>query len=222
MNAGFIKRAFSALVDITMVIAVVWVTFLIAGRAILQKQIPNFDEIYPAYQELYDSYNADLEAAQDEYTALKASANGNESLIAQADELYSSRVQTLNDQNMVDIDPYNRPLSDYYTYIIIYFIVGFLLLLSIYTVATKGKTLGRLFMKLKLEGYVNPVSIFLHDVILKYFFILFSFFINPVIAIILLAASLIADVILINFTKNKTTLRDMILRVTVAKADYWK
>jgi len=222
MNAGFIKRALSTLVDITIVVTVVWVTFLLAGRPILQKQIPNFDEIYPAYQELYDSYNDDLTTAQDEYTALKTSANGNTDLIAEADALYASRVQTLNDQNLIDIDPYNRPLSTYYTYIIFYFLIGFLLLLSVYTIALKGKTLGRLLLKLKLEGYVNYVSVFLHDVILKYFFILFSFFISPIVAIVLLAISLITDLILIAFSKNKTTLRDMILKVTVAKADYWK
>ncbi|MDD3122777.1 MAG: hypothetical protein PHC62_04555 [Candidatus Izemoplasmatales bacterium] len=222
MNAGFLKRAFSSLVDIIVVLSIVYVSFSLIGKNALQNKIPNFNEINTAYQEIATAYQADYATAEDEYSALKVLADGNDALETEAAALYADRIATINAQNLVDIEPYNRPLTTYYMNVILYHVIGFLILMSVYTVALSGKTLGRTISRTKLEGSVNPISIFLHDIILKYFFILLSFFYSPYIAIVLLIVSLIIDMILINFTKNKSTLRDTLLKITVSKSNYWK
>lgn len=95
-------------------------------------------------------------------------------------------------------------------------------MIAIYTVAFNGKTLGRRVMNIALDGPVNPVSVFFHDVILKYFFVILVFMVSVYIGLFLLALSLIIDIVLISFTKSKTTLRDVLLRMTVTNKSYWK
>lgn len=222
MNAGFFKRAFSSLVDITIILTVVIATFYIAGRSILRNQIDNFDSIFTAYNEVIDAYNVDYEAIQDEYTVQMDLADGNTTLEAVANELYLSRIQIINDQNLIDIEPYNRSLTRYFMNNIYYYSIGFLLLTAIYTIALNGKTLGRRLMNVSLAGSVNPLSVFFHDVILKYFFIVLVFLVSIYIGAFLLLLSLLIDTIMISFTKKKTTIRDMLLRITVSNSSYWK
>lgn len=222
MNAGFFKRAFSSLIDITIVLAVVAATFYIAGRSILRNQISNFDIIFTAYNEVIDAYNSDYDAATEEFNVQMDLADGDTDLEALASQVYQARVQIINDQNLIDIEPYNRSLTRYFMNNIYYFSIGFLILIAIYTVAFNGKTLGRRVMNIALDGPVNPVSVFFHDVILKYFFVILVFMVSVYIGLMLLALSIIIDIVLISFTKNKTTLRDVLLRMTVSNKNYWK
>ncbi|MBU0997562.1 MAG: RDD family protein [Firmicutes bacterium] len=222
MNAGFFKRAFSSLIDITIVLAVVAATFYIAGRSILRNQISNFDIIFTAYNEVIDAYNSDYDAATEEFNVQMDIADGDTDLEALASQVYQARVQIINDQNLIDIEPYNRSLTRYFMNNIYYFSIGFLILIAIYTVAFNGKTLGRRVMNIALDGPVNPVSVFFHDVILKYFFVILVFMVSVYIGLLLLALSIIIDIVLISFTKNKTTLRDVLLRMTVSNKNYWK
>ncbi len=222
MNAGFLKRAFSSFIDISLILTFVSITFFLFGKNVLQNQIPYFDEINSAYSEITIAYNADVNAATEEYNALVEIANGDAELEASASLLYQQRIEIINNQNLMDIEPFNRPLTKYYLNNIYYYSIGFLLLLSIYTIVTNGKTLGRKIAKVQLEGSVNPISVFFHDVILKYFFILLMVILNVYMGLILLALSLLIDIILMSFTKNKTTVRDILFRIKVANSSYWK
>ncbi len=222
MNAGFFKRAFSSLIDIMIVFAIVTATFYIAGRPILRNQISNFDTIFNAYNEVIDAYNSDYDAITEEYNIQIDLADGDAELEATAGTLYQARVQIINDQNLIDIEPYNRSLTRYFMNNIYFYSIGFLILIAIYTVAFNGKTLGRRVMNIALDGPVNPVSVFFHDVILKYFFVILVFMVSVYIGLFLLALSLIIDIVLISFTKSKTTLRDVLLRMTVTNKSYWK
>lgn len=222
MNAGFFKRAAASIIDIIILLAVVSVTFFVFGRGLLQNQINHFDEIYSAYQDVVTAYNADITAASDAYDAQIEIANGDEELEAEALTLYQQRVEIINNQNLVDIEPYNRPLTRYYLNSIYYYSIGFLLLLSIYTIATNGKTLGRKLFKVALEGSVNPVTVFLHDVVFKYFFVLLALMVNLYMGLLVLGIFLVVDIILIGVTRKKRTIRDLILGITVANSSYWK
>ncbi len=75
-------------------------------------------------------------------------------------------------------------------------------------------------MQLKLTGPVNPISIFFHDIIFKYFFIVLVFSVSMYAGGALLLLSLAIDLILLSFTKNKSTLRDILLKMSVVKTGY--
>jgi len=220
MSAGFLKRAFSSLIDVVIVFAVVTVAFLVGGRTILQNRIEDFDAVNTAYQELSDAYEADFAAIYAEYEAAVELADGDADLEAAAEDTYYIARAVLDAQNAADIQPYDEVLTGYYMTVIYFFSIGFLILTGIYSLATGSKTLGRKIMQVKLSGPVNPVSIFFHDVILKYFFIVIVFSVSPYAGIALLLLSITIDLILMSFTKRKASLRDILLKMEVVKTGY--
>jgi hypothetical protein len=220
MSVGFFKRLMSSVVDITLVITVVIVTFLLIGRPLLQKRIDNFNEIYTSYTNIITVYNDDLQAAQTEYNANMTNANGNADKEAAAQALYTMKLNALKAQNNIDLEPYNLTISKYYYNIIHYYIIGFLALMTVYTLVVKGKTLGRKLLQIKLDGNVNLSTIFFHDIMLKYFFLLLLMAFSLYYAFIFLVLSFAVDLLLITFTRNKTTLRDMLLKIKVVKTNY--
>jgi hypothetical protein len=195
-------------------------TFYIFGRTIIRNQIPDFDEIFTAYNEVVDAYNSDLEIITTEYTAALKIADGDEALELAAQEVYSAKKEMLDAQNVVDIEPFNQPLTGYFLNCIYYFSIGFLILMAVYSLATGSKTLGRRLMQLKLSGPVNPISIFFHDIVFKYFFTILVFSVSMYAGIALFLLSLAIDLILLSFTRNKLTLRDLFLKMSVVKTGY--
>ncbi len=220
MNAGFFKRAFSSLIDITIVFVVVYLTFITFGRTVLRNQVPNFNEIYDAYQEILDAYNSDLSILSENYSAAVALADGDKALEAVAQTDYQSDLAILDTQNTIDIEPYNRTLSAYFLNTVYYYAIGFLILMTIYTIVLNGKTLGRKLMQIRLDGPVHSLSVFFHDIVFKYFFIILVFVVSMYAGLILLMLSVLTDVILMSFTKRKSTLRDIFLKINVVKAGY--
>lgn len=222
MNAGFFKRSFTSLIDILFILVFVSASFYLFGRSVLRDNIPNFNEIYSAYNEVTDAYQLDYNSITDEYNAQIELANEDDTLVAEATALYQTRISIINAQNLIDIEPYNRPLTRYFLNNVYFYAIGFLLLTSIYTVVTNGKTIGRRLMKVQLEGSVNPISVFFHDVIAKYFFILLVFMVNAYFGLLLLGVSLLADILLMALRKDKATLRDLLFRIKVINSSYWK
>jgi hypothetical protein len=218
MNAGFVRRALSAVVDLIAVLLLIYVTFLIAGRQILRDQVEDFDRIYEAYTEITEAYNADTELARLEYTAALELAGDDEALQTEALENYQARLAVLDEQNVVDIEPFNRPLSGYFLNIIYYFAIGFVVLYGIYAVAMNGKTLGRRLLLVELQGKTNPVTIFLHDVVLKYFIPVLILVVNLYTGALLLLFSALLDLIMISFSRNRATLRDFVLRLKLVRS----
>jgi uncharacterized RDD family membrane protein YckC len=221
MNAGFFKRAFSSLLDASIMILVLYLSFILGGRTILRNQVENFDEVFAAYNQVVDEYNASLNTLYEEYTAAIELAGDDETLVAAAQTTYDEGKAALDAQQLVDIEPYDASLTPYFLNCIFYFVLGFIILLTIYTVLLKGMTLGRRLMQLKLEGAVNPITIFFHDIIFKYFFVLIlSLTWSPYAGLLLAGLSLIVDVILINFSRKRQTLRDMLVKISVVKTGY--
>lgn len=212
MNAGFFRRSLSAAVDLFVVLLLIYVSFLIAGRQILRDQVEDFDRIYEAYTEITEAYNDDAELARLEYTAALELAGEDKTLQTLALENYQARLAVLDEQNVVDIEPFNRPLSGYFLNIIYYFAIGFVILYGIYTVALSGKTLGRRLLLVEIVGKVNPITIFLHDVVLKYFIPILVLVINLYTGAMLLLFSALLDLIMISFSRNRSTLRDFVLK----------
>ena len=220
MNAGFWKRAFSSVVDASLILLIIYLTFLAFGRKIITNQITNFDNIYSTYQEISSASNANLSLLADEYNAAIVNADGDSDLEDAAQATYVAKKAVISDQRILDIAPYNTALTMFLLYISYYYIVGFLLLLTVYVLAMKGYTLGRRLMQVKLEGPVHAASIFFHDVILKYFFVAIALMLDLRIGILFIATFLIIDLITISFTGKKVALRDMILKMRVVTTGY--
>lgn len=227
MTVSFFKRMFSSVIDVTLIFLVVYLAFVVGGRTILRNRIDNFDEIYSAYNEILETYNSDIQDLQIEYNANIEIADGDEDLEAQATQDYNNKLQIINDQNTIDIEPYNEPLTQYFLEIIYFFSIGFIVIATVLTMALGGKTPGRRMLSIKLvvdngSGEIvapNPIYILFHDVILKYFFIIIVFMISMYYGFVMMMVGLAIDVILMGFTRNHTTIRDILLRIKVIKAN---
>lgn len=220
MNVGFFKRLVSSIVDFTLVITVVLITFLLIGKPLLQNRIDNFDEIYSSYNAIVLAYNDDLTAAQTEYNANMAIANGDADKEAAAQASYQMKLDALKQQNSIDLEPFNLTLTNYIYTSINYFVVGFIALMTVYALSLNGKTLGRKILQIKLDGNVSRMTVFFHDIILKYFFLALLMMFSLSYAVVFLVLSLAVDLMLIVFSKNKTTIRDILLKIRVVKAGY--
>lgn len=225
MTVSFFKRMFSSVIDVTLVILVVYLSFVVGGRTILRNRIDNFDEIYSTYNEILETYNSDIQDLQTEYEANIELANEDEELEAAALAEYQAKLQLVNDQNAIDIEPYNEPLSQYFLEIIYYFSIGFLIFVTILAMAMRGNTPGRRMLSIKLVvdngsgEYIapNPIFVLFHDVLLKYFFIIVVFIISMYYGVIMMMVGFIIDLLLMGFTRNHTTIRDILLKIKVIK-----
>ncbi len=220
MNAGFLKRAVSSLIDLILVFAVVALVFIIGGRTLLQNQVDHFDVINDAYNELRAARDADMAAIYTDYEAAVELAGSDEDLKTQAQNDYVVAQAIIESQHAADIAPFDAALTGYYMTCIYFFSVGFLIIMGVYTLATHAKTLGRRLMQIQLTGPVNLMSIFFHDVVIKYFFLVIVFSVSPYAGLALIVLSFAIDFILINFTKRKAALRDILLKMEVVKTGY--
>jgi hypothetical protein len=220
MSAGFFRRFFSTIVDMIILFTVIYFSFILFGRTLLQNNIENFDEINQAYSEIMVVYNQNMSDLQQEYDVAKELAGDDEELKAIALNEYLEKVDILDQQNLVDIDPYNDPLSLYFSSAIYYYALLFLVLITALTLFTKGMTPGRRVMQLKLVGPINPASIFLHDVVFKYLLIIILIPINILFSFMLIMFMFLIDFALLVATRNKNTIRDMITKLTVEKIGY--
>ncbi|MDD3127022.1 MAG: RDD family protein [Candidatus Izemoplasmatales bacterium] len=221
MNAGFFKRMFSSVIDIAIIILITYLTFLIGGRPILQSQIENFEQINSAYTEIVDVYNDNINSLIAQYNAAMTAADGDTSLEDAAEANYATARAIIDQQNTIDLAPYDEPMTSYFLDCVFYFAIGFIILMSVYTVILSGKTLGRKLMQIRLEGpSLNPLSVFFHDIIFKYFFIVLVLSVSLVAGLVLLVLTFVIDTILIGFTPKKAALRDVLLKLFVVKAGY--
>ncbi len=226
MSASFFKRLFSSVIDIVLVFLVVYLAFVAGGRTILRNRVENFDEIYSSYNEVLAVYNSDLQDLQTEYDVSIEIADGDETLEDIATAEYNYKIQLVNDQNAIDIEPFNEPLTHYFLETIYFYAIGFLVIMTIVSLATLGRTPGRRLMFVKLASQKgpgefekpNPILVFFHDIVLKYFFLIITFIISMYYGLILVLIAFSVDLILIMFTRNNTTLRDILLKIRVLKA----
>ncbi|XMB71592.1 RDD family protein [Mycoplasmatota bacterium WC30] len=227
MSASFFKRLTSAIVDFIIVIMVTYLAFIVGGKTLLQNRVDNFDEVYGAYTQILTAYNDDLQNLQTEYDANIELANGDADLEAFAAEDYNAKSTILNQQNTIDIEPFNEPLTQYYMEIIYFFSIGMIVIMALLVVATSGKTLGRRLMKIKLitenngeSANPNLIQVFFHDIILKYFFIILVFTISMYYGFILILIALLVDIVLISLSRKKSTIRDYFLRMRVVNFNH--
>lgn len=223
MTASFLKRLTSSIIDLVLVFVVVYFAFVVGGRTLLQNRVENFDSLYTSYYDLIGTYNEDVDLIQTEYEANMELANGDAELEALAQETYNMKAQILQMQNQIDTVPDYEYLSGYFLESIYFYAIGFIILMTVLTMATKSKTPGRWLMKVRLAtmkanneyGSPNIIQVFFHDIMLKYFFLVVVFTLNWVYGGILILVSLAVDFIFMAFTRNRSTIRDYFLRLKV-------
>jgi len=226
MQASLFKRITSSFVDLCLILLVVYGIFFLWGEGLLQNRVENFDTLYADYNEILEIYNEDLATLQTEYEVAIELANGDEDLESVADTEYQQQVAVLDLQNTIDINPYNIPLTKYFSEIIYFFVFGFLVLATILTIVTTGRTPGRKVMGLKTvfektKGEyvdINPFQAFFHDIVFKYFLIVLVFAVNMYLGAMLMLICLLIDIFMISFTRNRTAIRDLVTKVKVIKA----
>lgn len=228
MTVSLLKRMTSSFVDLCIVLIVVYGVFFVGGRELLRSNVDNYYTLNEDYTDVVASYNADISRLSTEYDAQIELANGDEALIEVADNDFNTKKAILNSQNTIDINPYNAPLTSYFSNVINFFMIGFLVLLAVLTLVTVGKTPGRRLLKIRLmtevgkDKYENPgiFPVFLHDVVLKYFFIVLVFVYNMFYGIVFMLIAFIVDVVLITFTRNNSTIRDYFTKQKVVQDGY--
>ena len=219
MKAGFFRRLSSSIVDMTIVLGIIYLSFILFGRTIIQNQIDNYDEMNAAYTEIMSIYSQDSRQIDDDYFEAIELAGEDETLKAEAAEERYVQKEILLRQNEIDIAPYTSAINSYYANSTYYFLLIFLVLMLIYSFATKGLTLGRRLMKIRLAGELTPMKLFLHDIAFKYLLIVLFAVINPLFGIMVIMFMFLIDTALIAATRNKNTIRDMISKITVEKTE---
>ncbi|MDY0024145.1 MAG: RDD family protein [Candidatus Izemoplasmatales bacterium] len=219
MKAGFFRRLSSSIVDMTIVLGIIYLSFILFGRTIIQNQIDNYDEMNAAYTEIMSIYSQDSRQIDDDYFEAIELAGEDETLKAEAAEERYVQKEILLRQNEIDIAPYTSAINSYYANSTYYFLLIFLVLMLIYSFATKGLTLGRRLMKIRLAGELTPMKLFLHDIAFKYLLIVLFAVINPLFGIMIIMFMFLIDTALIAATRNKNTIRDMISKITVEKTE---
>ena len=220
MRAGFFRRLTSSLIDIMIVFTVIYLSFILFGRTMLQDQIENYDEINTAYQEIMVVYNDNMAEIQRDYEVAKELAGEDEELLSAALDNYLEQSDILNEQNIIDTSPYMEPLGIYFADVVYYYMFIFLLIMTFYSILAKGMTLGRRILKIKLVGPINYMTVFLHDIAFKYLLVIVLVPINVLFAAMLLMLMIFIDIALIAATRNKLTVRDMISKITVERTEY--
>jgi hypothetical protein len=202
------------------IFTVIYLSFILFGRTMLQDRIENYDEINTTYQEIMVVYNDNMAEIQRDYEVAKELAGEDEELLSAALDNYMEQSDILNEQNIIDTSPYMEPLGIYFANVIYYYMFIFLVIMTFYSMFLKGMTLGRRVMKIKLVGPINFMTVFLHDIAFKYLLIIVLVPINVLFAIMLIMLMIFIDMALIAATRNKLTVRDMISKITVERTEY--
>ena len=198
MRAGFIRRTFSALIDLSLVIAVVYLAFTLVGKGILQNNIEYFDEIDYNLQEVSNIQTDNISIINQRNTTER-----------------NQEISVINHLASLDQRVYQDLLFNYYNNTITFFLIGISVLIILLVTMFKGLTPGRRLMNIELVGDVSIKNIIIHDLLLKYILVVILIMFNLYYAFIILPIYFLIDMFLIILSKNKTTLRDSLSNITL-------
>lgn len=187
MKVSLFKRLTAFLLDTIPIIFTLSVMLNLFVGDILKEPYPNYDENYATYTENIEIYYNTL----DDYDL-----NLEDEVITQAE--YDILIVDLRDAFLLENDESESMIYKYYTAVLFYFIISYMVIKYFYNVFMKGQTLGLKMMKLELVGRVNWFTLLLREVFWRELFWIFTFSIG-----------LWIDFAMILFTKNNRTLRDI-------------
>jgi len=198
MRAGYLRRITSALIDLTLVIIVVYLAFVALGRPVLQSRVAHYDTINQNLQEVVDVKDENLSLIDDQDLDIK-----------------NDQISVINHLASLDQRVYDELLYDYYNNMITFYLIGISVLLILIVLMFRGVTPGRKLMRIELVGNVGIGNIIVHDLLLKYILIIALIMFNLFYAFIIIPLYFILDLFLIILSKNKTTIRDNLSKITL-------
>ena len=199
MRVGVLRRIGAYLLDIIPIFAVLSLLFTFFVGDLLKPE--GYDDLMEEYYEITADYNDLIEPFSTQY---------------QNEEITLEEYQSLTE------DDYNQYLQDseehilatilFFRSALIYYISAFTILYYVYSVFTKGHTLGRKMMKIELQGNITWWTLLVREIIWKTGYYMLT----------LLIGGIIIDVLMISFSNNKYAPRDYVTKITVKYegADY--
>ena len=121
--------------------------------------------------------------------------------------------------------PYFIQKYKFNRYATIYSLIAFVVLFSVYTVVFSGQTLGRRSVKIKLIGKdenkkLNPLVALYHDIIVRLLYVLLIGFFSFLIALVVALTLTVADVLMIRYSKQNKTIRDIVTGTRVIETGF--
>lgn len=193
MRVSLFKKIMAYFLDAMPIFFILMVLNTLFVSEILKNPYQDYDANYEVYQENLDDYYSTINIYYQELE---------EEIITQ-DE-YDAKVQTLRDDFIVTNNETETVVYQYYTRLIYYFLIGFLVIKYIYNLVTKGQTFGLKLMKLEMVGRITWVSLLLREVFWRELFWIFTFGIG-----------ILLDFIMVVFSKKRRTLRDIFSNTSI-------
>ena len=187
MRVSLFKKSMAYLLDAMPIFFTLMVLNSLFVGELLKDPYPDYDVNYEIYQENVDDYYATLEIY---YADLE------DEIITQED--YDSLSEALRDAFLVTNGETEDIIYKYFSRVLYYFLIGFILIKYIYNLVTKGQTFGLKLMNLELVGKINWFTLLLREVFWREVFWVFTF-----------GVGFLLDSIMVTFTKKRKTLRDI-------------
>jgi len=186
MRVGLFRRFFATSIDTYLLMLVVWIIYSLVARNIFINQFENYDELTLAQQESLDEYSRKVDALDLQLTTNEISQ-----------EKYNEEVDILTNQYSEENNDFAVMQITLLLMTILFLLFSWKLFNFFYNLAMKGQTVGRRIMKIRLEGKITWLSIFVREFLYK------GFIFIPI------------DVGLIAFTKSKKTIRDHVSKTRI-------
>jgi len=193
MRVSLIKKIMAYLIDAMPIFLLLMILNTLFVAEILKNPYENYDANYEVYQQNVDEY----------YNTIDLYFQDLEDEIITQEE-YDIQITTLRDDFLELNSETETVIFEYYTRLIYYFLISFLVVKYLYNVITKGQTYGLKLMKLEMVGRINWFSLLLRELFWRELFWVFTF-----------GLGFFIDVIMLTITKKRRTLRDIFSNTSI-------
>ena len=193
MRVSLIKKIMAYLIDAMPIFLLLMILNTLFVAEILKNPYENYDANYEVYQQNVDEYYNTIDLYFQDLE---------DETITQ--EEYDIQITTLRDDFLEINSDTETVIFEYYTRLIYYFLISFLVVKYLYNVITKGQTYGLKLMKLEMVGRINWFSLLLRELFWRELFWVFTF-----------GLGFFIDTIMITITKKRRTLRDIFSNTSI-------
>jgi len=193
MRVSLIKKIMAYLIDAMPIFLLLMILNTLFVAEILKNPYENYDANYEVYQQNVDEYYNTIDLYFQDLE---------DETITQ--EEYDIQITTLRDDFLEINSDTETVIFEYYTRLIYYFLISFLVVKYLYNVITKGQTYGLKLMKLEMVGRINWFSLLLRELFWRELFWVFTF-----------GLGFFIDVIMLTITKKRRTLRDIFSNTSI-------
>lgn len=187
MRVSLFKKMMAYLLDAMPIFFTLMILNSLFVGELIKSPYPDYDANYEVYQQNVDDYYDTIDVYYQELQ---------DEIITQ-DE-YDTSVESLRDVFTIANKDTETVIYEYFSRMLYYFLISFIVIKYLYNLFTKGQTFGLKLMKLEMVGKINWFSLLLREVFWREVFWVFTFGIG-----------FLLDSIMITFSKKRRTLRDI-------------